>query len=167
MRDRRALISPHIAHARLQQRLGDGDDALAAEGLAGAEPERFDLVLEGTFHDSILALPHPYPQTSRAVSATSRSLAACSAIDRSLPSRVEEKPHCGERQSCSKGAYLAAWSMRRFRSSFDSSSPFLVVTRPSTTTLPLGRKRSGAKEPERSSSYSRKNPSTFNSLNSA
>ena len=39
-------------------------------------------------------------------------------------------------------------------------APALLVMRPSVTTLPAGRWRSGAKSPERSSSYSRKNPST-------
>ena len=37
MRDRRALIAADIRHAGLQQRLGDGEDAFAAEGLAVAE----------------------------------------------------------------------------------------------------------------------------------
>ena len=41
----------------------------------------------------------------------------------------------------------------------------LEVMRPSTTVLPLGTKRSGAKSPERASSYSRKKPSTSSSLN--
>ena len=39
----------------------------------------------------------------------------------SLPSTVEENPHCGERQSCSIGTNFAASSMRRFRSSLSSS----------------------------------------------
>ena len=39
MRDRRALVAADIGDAGLQQRLGDGEDALAAEHLAGAEPE--------------------------------------------------------------------------------------------------------------------------------
>ncbi len=50
MRDRRALIAADIAHARLQQRLGYREDALAVEGLAVAELERLHLFLEGTFH---------------------------------------------------------------------------------------------------------------------
>ena len=50
MRDRRALIAADIAHARLQQRLGDRQDAFAAEGLAGAELERLDFLLERAFH---------------------------------------------------------------------------------------------------------------------
>jgi phage protein U len=37
MRHRRALIAADIGHAGLQQRLGDGEDALAVEGLAVAE----------------------------------------------------------------------------------------------------------------------------------
>src|SRR5439155_1170490 len=49
----------------------------------------------------------------------------------------------------------------------DSSSPRLVVTRPRTTIFPLGTNRSGAKPPERGSSYSRKKPSTASSENRA
>ena len=44
-----------------------------------------------------------YPQTSCAVSTTSRSLPICSSRLSALPSSVEEKPHCGLRQSCSSG----------------------------------------------------------------
>src|SRR5205823_66477 len=74
------------------------------------------------------------------------------------------KTHCGERQSCSSGAYLAAASIRRLSSSFDSSSPRFVVTSPSTTCFePFGRKRNGSKPPERSSSHSMKKPSTSSS----
>ena len=84
-----------------------------------------------------------------------------------LPSTVEEKPHWGERHSCSSGTYFAASSMRRLRSSLLSSTGLLVVTSPSTTCLPSGTNRSGSKPPERSSSNSRKKPSTSSSLNSA
>src|SRR5680860_813578 len=107
------------------------------------------------------------PQISCAVSTISSSLATSSSIVSSLPSTVEEKPHCGERQSCSRGTYLLASSTRRLRVSLSSSAPRLVVTRPSTTCLPSGTKRSGSKPPERSSSYSRKNPSTSSWVNSA
>src|SRR3954454_13214419 len=113
-----------------------------------------------------MTTPLSQPQTSSAVSTTSRSLAfSCSTVS-SLPSTVEENPHCGERQSCSRGTYFAASSIRRFRSSLSSSSPDLVVTRPSTTCLPSGTKRSGSQPPDRSPSYSRKNPSTSSWLNS-
>ena len=47
MRDRRALVAADIGHARLQDRLGDGQDALAAEDLAVAEAQRAHLLLEG------------------------------------------------------------------------------------------------------------------------
>src|SRR5262249_50634589 len=50
VRDRRALVAADIAHARLQQRLGDREDAFAAEGRAVAELERFDFLLERSFH---------------------------------------------------------------------------------------------------------------------
>ncbi len=46
MRHRRALIAADIADAGLQQRLGDGEDAFAAKGLAGAEPQRIHFFLE-------------------------------------------------------------------------------------------------------------------------
>ncbi len=124
-------------------------------------------------HPSTHSSAHPVrrtwaqPQTSWAVSTTRRSLAISSSWVRALPSTVEEKPHWGERQSCSRGTYFAASSIRRLRSSLLSSSGRLVVTRPSTTCLPSGTKRRGSKPPERSSSYSRKKPSTSSSLNSA
>ena len=43
MRYRGALIAADVAHARLQQRLGDGEDALATEGFAGADGEHIHL----------------------------------------------------------------------------------------------------------------------------
>src|SRR4029079_7890839 len=101
-----------------------------------------------------------YPHTSSAVATTSRSLArSCSSLN-TLPSTVEEKPHWGERQSCSSGTYLDASSMRRFSSSLSASAPVWVVTGPSTTCLSSGTNRNGSKPPDRSSSYSRKKPST-------
>ena len=107
------------------------------------------------------------PQTDCAVSTMRRSLSHCCSSVRALPSEVEEKPHCGERQSWSRSTNLPASSMRRSRSSRVSSAPLLVVTSPRTTYLPLGTKRSGSKPPERASSHSMKKPSTARSLNSA
>ncbi len=46
VRHRRALIAADIGHARLQQRLGDGENALAVEGLPVAEPQRLHFFLE-------------------------------------------------------------------------------------------------------------------------
>ncbi len=74
-----------------------------------------------------------------------------------LPSSVEAKPHCGDRQSWSSGD--------EFRRLVDAaldlvlaipSVPDFEVTRPSTTVLPFGTKRSGSKPPARSLSYSMK-----------
>ena len=48
MRHRRALVAADIGNARLQDRLGDGEDALAAEALALAQPQRANLLSEGT-----------------------------------------------------------------------------------------------------------------------
>ncbi len=42
MRDRRALIAADIGHARLQQGLGDGEDAFASENVAFLELQVFD-----------------------------------------------------------------------------------------------------------------------------
>jgi hypothetical protein len=46
VRHRRALVAAHIGHARLQQRLGDGQDALAMEGVARAQAQRLDFLAE-------------------------------------------------------------------------------------------------------------------------
>jgi hypothetical protein len=46
VRHRRALVAAHIGHARLQQRLGDGQDALAVKGLAVAQAQGFDFLAE-------------------------------------------------------------------------------------------------------------------------
>src|SRR5262249_56017927 len=97
-----------------------------------------------------------HPHTSPPPSTIRRNFAHCSSSARILPSSLEAKPHCGERQSWSRPANFAASSMRRLITSLDSSVPLFEVTRPSTTILPLGTKRSGSKPPARSLSYSMK-----------
>ena len=57
VRNRRALITADIGHARLQQRLGDGQNAFAVKGLASAEFQAFDLGCERTFHAAVPNLP--------------------------------------------------------------------------------------------------------------
>ena len=47
MRDRRALVTADIGHARLQDRLGDREDALAVEDVAIAQPQRAHFLGEG------------------------------------------------------------------------------------------------------------------------
>src|SRR6185369_9358615 len=59
----------------------------------------------------------------------------------------------------------AASSIRRLSSSAVSISPVFIVTSPRTIFLSLGTKRSGEKLPARGESYSRKKPSSLNSLN--
>jgi hypothetical protein len=49
MRDRRALAAADIGAARLQQCLGDGEDAFAAEDVAVAEPEILDFASKRPF----------------------------------------------------------------------------------------------------------------------
>jgi hypothetical protein len=49
VRDRRALIARHVGDAGFEQRLGDGEDSLAAELVAGAEFQLLDFFLEGSF----------------------------------------------------------------------------------------------------------------------
>ncbi len=49
VRDRRALVAGDVSHARLQQRLGDGQDAFAGEFLARAEPQLLDFLGKGSF----------------------------------------------------------------------------------------------------------------------
>ena len=59
VRDRRALVAGDIGHAGLQQRLGDGQDALAAEFLAGAELQLLDFLLERAFRHRAVPSCHP------------------------------------------------------------------------------------------------------------
>ena len=49
MAHRRALIAADVGDARLQQRLGHGQDAFAIEGVAGAQPQALDLLVERNF----------------------------------------------------------------------------------------------------------------------
>src|SRR5690349_6117240 len=49
MRNGRTLIADHIADTALQERLGDGENALAAEFLTGADLELKDFFREGSF----------------------------------------------------------------------------------------------------------------------
>jgi hypothetical protein len=51
VRHRRALVAADIGHARLQQRLGHGEDAFAVEGLAFAEAEGLYFFSELPFHN--------------------------------------------------------------------------------------------------------------------
>ena len=50
VRHRRALVAADVGHARLQQRLGDREDAFAVEGLAVAEAQGLDFLSELAFH---------------------------------------------------------------------------------------------------------------------
>ena len=68
------------------------------------------------------------------------------------------KPHCVLSASCSTGQKRAASSMRRSKSSGDSSADSLLDTRPRTTTFPFGTKRSGSNPPMTSVSYSEQEP---------
>src|SRR4249920_1577131 len=119
-------------------------------------------------HDGSLAgndASHQRPHTSPATSTIMRSFAHCSSSASTLPSSVEAKPHCGDRHSWSSEIYLEAASIRRLISSFDSSRPLFVVTRPSTVVLSFGSIRNGSKPPARSVSYSMKKPCTLILLN--
>ncbi len=49
VRDRRTLVAADIGDTRLQDRLGDREDALAAEDLALAQPQRAHFLDEGAF----------------------------------------------------------------------------------------------------------------------
>ena len=56
VRDGRTLVSGDVADAALEERLGDGKDALAAKLLAGADPELLDFLGERTLgHSRTLA----------------------------------------------------------------------------------------------------------------
>ena len=64
-------------------------------------------------------------------------MATCSSYVSAFPSTVDEKPHWGERQSCSSGTKRLASSMRRFSSSLDSSAPALRRHEPEHDLLSL------------------------------
>src|SRR5580765_2902385 len=88
------------------------------------------------------------PHTRCAVSTTSRILAHCSSSVKRFPSMVEAKPHCGLSTRFSRGTYLAAsWTLRIKTSPFSSCGRLELIS-PSTTVLPPGTKRRGAKVPE-------------------
>ena len=55
MGDRRARIAAHVGHAGLQQRLGDGEDALAPEHLPVSQRQLLDFLGERPFHDASLS----------------------------------------------------------------------------------------------------------------
>src|SRR6185295_10317484 len=50
VRHRRALVAADVGHARLEQRLGDGEDRLAVEYLAVGELQLLDFLFERPFH---------------------------------------------------------------------------------------------------------------------
>src|SRR5216684_238110 len=102
------------------------------------------------------ALKACHRHTCRAASTTRSSLRFWSSSLTRLPTTSEPNPHCGLRARFSSGTNFAASSMRRLSSSTGSSRGSLVLTSPSTTILPFGTKRRGAKLPARGLSYSRR-----------
>jgi hypothetical protein len=50
VRNGRPLVAANVGDARLQQRLGHGEDPFAVEGLARAELEQLHFFGEGAFH---------------------------------------------------------------------------------------------------------------------
>ena len=44
------LVTTHVGHTRLQQRLGDGQNALAMEGIPSTQAQRFNFFGECDFH---------------------------------------------------------------------------------------------------------------------
>jgi len=59
VRDRCSRIAADVGDAGLQQTLGDGEDGLAVEGLAGAQLELADLASEGPLGALALAVVGP------------------------------------------------------------------------------------------------------------
>ena len=66
VRDRRALVAGNVGHAGLQQRLGDREDAFAAELLASAEAQQLHLFLERP-------LRHPWSPAGRTLAKIDRA----------------------------------------------------------------------------------------------
>ena len=97
-----------------------------------------------------------YVHIRRAVSHTLSSLRLSSSMERPFPTIEEAKPHCELSANRSSGKKRFACVMRRTRSSGASICSRLVLINPRTTILSSGTCRSGANEPDRSSSYSRR-----------
>ena len=79
MRDRRALVAAHIGNARLQQRLGDREDALAMEHLALAELQALDFARKRAFdHDEVpgMQAAHALPRSGPAPTCASGTRSA-------------------------------------------------------------------------------------------
>ena len=110
-------------------------------------------------HDVDLLQRHPH--MLRAVSTTRRSLASWSATEIRFPTIEVEKPHCVEMASRSLGNTWPASRIRLSSSFLDGVAGVLVPTNPRTTTAFSLTWRRGAKEPERSSSYSRRSRSAW------
>src|SRR5262249_17305872 len=98
--------------------------------------------------------PPGYPQIARAAATTTPRLAPSPVSARGLPAALLAKPHCGLIASRSSSICLLASSTRRRNASMPSSAGSLLLMSPSTTPLPLGTKRNGAKSPARGVSYS-------------
>ena len=84
------------------------------------------------------------------------SLRSCVSNAIGLPARTDAKPHCVDSDICSRGKCRAASSIAGQEGLGRLEVVVLVVTRPSETILSSGTSRSGAKSPERWSSYSRR-----------
>src|SRR3984893_17364071 len=97
-----------------------------------------------------------YLHIRRAVSHTLSSLRLSSSMESSFPTIEEAKPHWGLSAKRSSGTKRFASVMRRMRPSVASVCGRLVLINPRTTVLSSGTCRSGANEPDRSSSYSRR-----------
>src|ERR1700686_3162114 len=116
--DRRQFVGADFAARAFLPRFLQRRGAQQATDVVGAERR--------------LGTLHTQPQTSSVSSTIIRSFAHCSSSASTLPSSVEAKPHCGDRQSWSSATYFTASSIRRLMASFFSSVPLLEVTRPST-----------------------------------
>ena len=57
VRDRRALVAADVGDPGLQQRLGDGKNALASKFLARAQPQRLDFLANERSATDVLAGP--------------------------------------------------------------------------------------------------------------
>ena len=139
-----ADVADHDARAFLRHQLGDGAaDAAPAAGDDGDFPR------DNTRPSTYPRLPRR-PRRSCAASPIAR-LPPRYCPPRSRQSRIAATGKAGRAKYISPPR-----SMRRLISSFASSRPVLVVTRPSTTWRSFGTSRSGSKPPARSLSYSMK-----------
>ena len=134
MGHRSARIAAHVGHARLEQRLGDGEDALAAEHLTLAQLELLDFLGERPFHRSLYFTTNggggrPCPIRPLATASGSTTKRTARATRCSSPTASAATRACGSRTSMPSSAHhrLILWEPRGHARSDSPEDPRQVT----------------------------------------